>query len=169
MFFLPLNITNFIFTSLIFFLQTSVLQDFLFLFLIPVIFQKFTYYIQNRDVNLHPSVEISAGRISKTEFFPPWGRGWREKLPRGNFGAGMRPSLQIPQIWRLFIFFNIWKFLVSILLCIVRYFGWVLYDYVYFAIHYWIFWLLCFAWLLIVKCFCIIFCYKCIMCCFYFF
>jgi hypothetical protein len=44
------------------------------------------------DVNLHLSVEIPAGIVLGAlgiEIFPPWGRGWREKLPHGDFGAGI--------------------------------------------------------------------------------
>jgi hypothetical protein len=42
----------------------------------------------NRLPNLHPSVRIPAGiapfEAPEMEIFPPWG--WREKLPRGDFG-----------------------------------------------------------------------------------
>jgi hypothetical protein len=56
-----------------------------------------------RDVNLHLSVEIPAGIVPfgalEIEIFPPWGRGWREKLPRGDFGAGIREEASVPAVF----------------------------------------------------------------------
>jgi hypothetical protein len=52
-----------------------------------------------RDVNMYPSVGILVGialfGAPGTEVFPLWGWGWREKLPRGDFGAGIREETSI--------------------------------------------------------------------------
>jgi hypothetical protein len=97
------------------------------------------------------------------EIFPPWGRGWREKLPRGDFGAGIgeeasvsvdSSNMSITSFYFFYIFENsrylfyyaLWDILVM-----------SLYDYAYFAMHFGIFWLWGFVWLLVLKYFCIVF------------
>ncbi|MCI71407.1 hypothetical protein A2U01_0092670, partial [Trifolium medium] len=54
----------------------------------------------DRDVNLHPSERIPAGitpfEAPKAEIFSPWGRGWRQKLRRGHFGAGIGEDTSVP-------------------------------------------------------------------------
>ncbi|PNX93354.1 hypothetical protein L195_g016506 [Trifolium pratense] len=53
-----------------------------------------------RDVNLQPSEQIPAGiapfEALKTGIFSSWGRGWRQKLSRRHFGAGIEDETSVP-------------------------------------------------------------------------
>jgi hypothetical protein len=62
-----------------------------------------------RDVNLNPYERIPAGiapfGAPEIGIFSLWGRGWRQKFPRVQFGAGtgkLHPAPRIPRI-RLYI------------------------------------------------------------------
>jgi hypothetical protein len=61
---------------------------------------KINSFITSRDVNLHPSVGIPAGIAlfggPGTKIFSPWGRGWRDELPREDFGAGIGEEASVP-------------------------------------------------------------------------
>jgi hypothetical protein len=58
------------------------------------------FNFHTRDVNLHPlvgiSVEIAPFGAPKMGIFSPWGRGWRQNLPRWQFGAGIGEGTSVP-------------------------------------------------------------------------
>jgi hypothetical protein len=57
-------------------------------------------YYMCRDVNLHLSERIPAGiapfGAPETGISSPWGRGWRQKFPRSQFGAGNGEAASVP-------------------------------------------------------------------------